>query len=95
MNIVNFIPFGKENAIPRWKLANITNLTDRMMRREIAAARRNGEIIINDQDGRGYYRDNTPETLKRQYKQNKHRAMSILVQQKHIRQQLKEYGETV
>ena len=94
MNILNLIPQGKANAISRTELRYITKLNDRVMRELIEQERRKGAIILNLQDGRGYFRpapDEMDDVL-RQYKQNDRRAMSILVQQKHLKRVLKEAG---
>jgi len=60
----------------------------------IEKARRDGTIIINKQDGRGYYQpgpDDVADML-HQYRSNNSRAKSILAQQKHIRKRLREKG---
>ena len=92
MIITDYIPHGKDNAIIRAELCSITNLHDRLIRELIETARRNGTIILNDQDGKGYYISDNLSDIKRQYLQNEHRAMSILVQQKFLRRKLKESG---
>ena len=94
MNITDHIPIGRENAITRDRLSRQTGLTDREARELIEKARRDGTIIINKQDGRGYYQpgpDDVADML-HQYRSNNSRAKSILVQQKHIRRRLREKG---
>lgn len=54
-SITDYIPFGKENAVTRAHLRAATGLPDRKIREEIEQARRRGAIIINAQDGAGYY----------------------------------------
>jgi hypothetical protein len=54
MNIIDFIPYGKDNAISRKQLCAITELPDRMMRREIERARQDYAIL--NIDGSGYFR---------------------------------------
>lgn len=54
MNIIDFIPFGKDNAISRRALCAVTGLPDRMMRREIEKARKDYAIL--NIDGSGYFR---------------------------------------
>lgn len=76
MNIIDLIPFGAENAIPRAKLRYLSGLNDSAMRAEIAKARRE-TCIINLQDGRGYYRPTTMEEVDRFIAQEEHRARSI------------------
>lgn len=95
MNILEFIPVGKENAVSRHLLCQTIKLSDRKMRKLIEEAREKGEIIINLQDGSGYYRpsDDDIDEIEAQYKINNSRAMSILVQQKPMRKVLKEAGK--
>lgn len=90
MNIVDFIPYGKENAVTRWQLADRLNLPDRKIRRLIQEARERGELILNDSSGYGYYRSLDVGELRRQYKTNHNRAMSILRQQTHLRRKIAE-----
>ena len=97
MNILSLIPQGKKNAISRTELRYRAQLNDRVMRELIEQERRKGAIILNLQDGRGYYRP-APDDLDdimRQYRQNDRRAKSILVQQKYLRRTLKEAGKQV
>ena len=95
MNILDYIHEGKEDAITREELRFLTELSDRTIRELIEQERRNGAIILNLQDGRGYYRPAPDEMddVRRQYKQNDRRAKSILVQQKYLRRTLKQAGE--
>ena len=90
MNIVDFIGVGKENAVTRGELGALTNLPDRAVRKLIQEARDQGEIIINAQDGAGYYRSNDVGELKRQYRLNRSRALSVLRQQKYLRRKIRE-----
>ena len=97
MNILDYIHEGKEDAITREELRFLTELSDRTIRELIEQERRNGVIILNLQDGRGYYRP-APEDLVdilKQYRQNDSRAKSILVQQKYLRRILKFAGVKV
>lgn len=89
---MDFIPYGKENAITRKQLRHMSGKSDRDVRQDIEDARRVGCIIINNQDGKGCYRTDDLDEIKRQYYQNRSRAMSILVQQKFLRKRLKEAG---
>ena len=61
MNIVDYIPFGKENAVKRSKLRALTKMDDRNMREAIEKAQMRGELILNMQDGAGYFRPILPE----------------------------------
>ena len=78
INIVDYIPKGKKNAVTRAQLRIATGLSDRKVRDAIADARRHTPII-NDQSGRGYYIP-TAEELPEAHKcleQEKRRAKSI------------------
>lgn len=90
MNVVDFIPTGKENAITRSDLVRMLNLPDRKVREMIETARKDGALILNDQDGAGYYISDDLGELKRQLKQNQSRAGSVLRQNTHLRRKIKE-----
>lgn len=62
MDIVDYIPFGRENAVTRAQLRSRTGIDDRAIRDMIATARRD-TVILNMQDGNGYYRP-LPEEIK-------------------------------
>ena len=62
------------------------------LRKMIETARREGLVIANDQGGAGYYRPRTKAELEALYRQNEHRALAILDQQKHIRRQINACG---
>ena len=52
MNIIDYIPVGRNNAVSRTELSIATGLEDRIIRDMIHKAR--GEVaILNMQDGRG------------------------------------------
>lgn len=55
IDIVKHIPFGKDNAVSRSDLALKVGCSDRTMRDLINGARKR-VVIINTQDGKGYYR---------------------------------------
>lgn len=55
MDITKFIPYGREHAVSRKYLAEITGMDDRQVRKLIEDARRQVPII-NLQDGEGYFR---------------------------------------
>lgn len=90
MNITAFVGVGKENATPREQLVATLNLSDRTVRRLIEEARCNGELILNDSDGAGYYISNDIRDLRKQYKTNENRVMSIWRQQIYLSRKIKE-----
>lgn len=93
MNICDFIPVGKENAVTREQLRIRLNLPDRKIRQMIEDARRDGALIMNAQDGAGYWMSEDLGELKRQLRTNKNRAMSILRQNTHILRKIEELEE--
>lgn len=82
------IPEGKVNAVRREELPKLFGVCDRTAREWLAEARRDGLLINNDQDGRGYYQPTTPDEVMRGYRQTQNRTMSQLVQQKYRRARL-------
>ena len=97
MSIIDMIPLGAENAITRAELAAKSGLSDRRMRLAIQQARSNGELILNTQDGRGYFLGTVDDldAIQRQYKQDTARAMAILKRRKAMRDILKAAGRAV
>lgn len=93
MNIADYIGYGKESSITASELSDLLHIPTRKVRKMIEECRRSGIIIINDQDGKGYYKSDKKEDIERQMRQNHSRAMAILVQQKHLRRKLREYDE--
>lgn len=90
MELMDLLGVGRETAITRRELCMKMGLSDRMVRREIERARNEGVLIVNAQDGEGYYISEDVVELRRQYQANFHRAMSILRQQKHLRMKIEE-----
>lgn len=78
IDIVKYIPFGKENDISRNSLCMKTGLSDRSMRELINRARKR-VVIINLQNGNGYYRPTKEEIsdVKKFKKQEENRAKEI------------------
>ena len=89
MDITDFIPHGRENAISRDVLVSITGLSDRAVRKLIEDARQNCPVA-NLQTGDGYFIPDTIEDTERQLRASKNRAMSILKQQKALKKHLAE-----
>lgn len=78
MCIEDYIPYGKENAVTREQLVILTGLSDCQIRGQIAKARRH-ILILNLQDGQGYYRPTSDERadVERFVRQEKSRASKI------------------
>lgn len=93
MNIVDYISYGKENAIRRGSLVLITGMSDRSVREAISRARRNTPIL-NMQDGSGYYRPTKDDVgeLKHFVSQEESRAKAIFYSLRSARQAVKRLG---
>ncbi len=55
MNIVDFIPKGKENAVSKYTLATTLEISEREVRRQIEEQRNKGVPIISCSHSKGYY----------------------------------------
>lgn len=53
MNIIDYIPIGKDNAVSRRQLVALTGWDDRTVREAIETAKHNGALVINL--GGGYF----------------------------------------
>lgn len=92
MDIVDYIPFGRENAVTRAQLRSRTGIDDRTIRDMIANARRD-TVILNMQDGKGYFRPLPEERhlVEAYAKQETARLKSIGWSLKATRQMLKNW----
>ena len=92
MNIVDFIPIGSKHAITREKLCNITGYPDRKIRELITLAGTE-HIIINLQDGNGYFipADDEKVLIERYYHQEKSRLKAnekkVLMLERYLNEQ--------
>lgn len=93
--LAQMIPWGRARAISREALAAALQTSDRQMRRMIEVARNEGLIVLNAQDGSGYYQSADVSELAAQYRQDTARAMAILKRRKHLRLILKQEGVKV
>lgn len=91
MDILEYIPYGRENAIKRRTLRELLGVSDRIMRDLIADARKETPIV-NMQDGTGYYRPKDKKELECYIYQEKARAEKIL---KNINVACKEYNKII
>ena len=64
MNIVDFIPKGKENAVTRGALCIYTGLDDRTVRKLIKIARDGGAPILSSSHSVGYWLSDDISRLK-------------------------------
>ena len=95
MDVLLYIPIGKQNAVPRTELCASVGYSDRFTRQIISQLREEGYLIMNDQDGCGYYISDDLDAIEKQYRQDTSRAMKILKRRKHARRILKANGRKV
>lgn len=89
--VFNLLLYGKENAKTRKELVKRTGVCDREVRESIERLRRK-YIILNDQDGTGYYMSENLREIMRCYMQEFKRAISILARLKPMRGFLRDRG---
>ena len=73
MELLNLIPYGKENAISREDLSKLTGWDDRRVRDEIKRLMRNGERILSSSSAKGYWRSDDPDEIERFLKESDNR----------------------
>ena len=61
LNILDYIPVGRENAITRAELVRLTGLPDRTIREAIERKRFEGEPIMSSSSAKGYWLSNDPD----------------------------------
>lgn len=89
--LIDDIPIGRKNAVRRKTLSMRLNLTDSELRKEIKKLRQE-YVILNLQDGNGYFRPSEEDTeyVKKFKEQEEKRAKSIFWTLKPVREFLKE-----
>lgn len=93
-DIVKYIPYGRENAISRDNLAIKVGCSDRIMRDLISKARKK-TVIINIQNGSGYYRptENDMEDVLKYKHQEENRATEVFDNLQPVREFIRKYGK--
>jgi len=86
---------GHASAVSRQRLAKEMDMSDRAVRALIEKARDEGCLILNKQDGKGYYLPDSIDDIAYQYWQDTNRALAILKRRKTMRKMLKEAGVKV
>lgn len=77
MNILDNIPFGKDNAISRERLVQLTGMTDRAIRKSIQELREDGEIILSSSHGKGYWRSDEASEIGKYIAENRSRIRKL------------------
>ena len=91
LQIIDFIPYGKENAKTAEELADTIGTSEREVRRMINEARREN-VVLNMQDGNGYFRPTEKEKdlAERWLKQEESRLKLHALALRAVRRSLKE-----
>ena len=63
--LLDYLGYGKANAVTRERLAALSGMDDRAVRDNIKRLREDGVLVCNDGDGRGYYLAEKPEEANR------------------------------
>ena len=95
IELLQYLPRSKANAIPRHLLALNMDVSDRHLRRIIEKANAAGVFVANGSDGRGYYLVETVEEGAAYYRQEHRRALSKLTSLAPLRRWLTEKGVEV
>lgn len=81
MNIIDFIPYGKENAVSRYEIALKMGTSERDVRASIKRANadleRTREAILSSSGGRGYWRTSSIEEMERYLRESAHRRDTL------------------
>lgn len=87
MNIIDYIPRGHDNAIHSSVLCSVLDISPRQVREAVSQAMLDGNVILNLQDGNGYFVPTESERgLVEQYiRQEEHRAKTNLAKLKAAR----------
>lgn len=89
MEIEQFIPYGKENAVSRKELAKLTGLPDRLLRDSIKQANKRleaqREAILSSSGSRGYWRSTSIEEMETYLLEADHRRRSQAINDDPIR----------
>lgn len=95
VELLQYLPRSKANAIPRHLLALNMDVSDRQLRRIIEKANAAGVFIANGCDGKGYYLVDSVEEGTAYYRQEHRRALSKLTALAPLRRWLIEKGVQV
>ncbi len=77
MNLLDFIPKGKENAVSRSELAIKTGLDDRTIRNEIKRLVKRGVPILSSSHTRGYWLSDNLDEIESYIKETDNRRKSL------------------
>jgi biotin operon repressor len=88
-DILNLIPYGKDNAITKEELMRITGLPERTIRKEIELLRKD-HAIISSSHCKGYWRTRDIKELDIFIREVSHRAIQVLNSREGAQKELSE-----
>ena len=91
VNILDFIPYGLENAVSQQQLCDATHLNKREVRQAVENARRQGAPICSSCNGEngGYYLPTSKHECEVYLRMQKHRIQSAKEAMKSAKQAMK------
>ncbi len=95
LRVIGMIPHGKDKAISVNSIAAGLGMRERGVREAIETARANGIVILNDYNGRGYYRTDDIDEISAAYWREKRRMKHMYQATLPMRRILKEAGREV
>ncbi len=90
MDVTEFIPYGKENAISQGDLATLCSMDRRSVRKAVECARRNGAAICSDNSG--YYFPEDAEEARHYVQMQKHRIRTSAIVLQPVEKFIREHG---
>lgn len=93
MNLIEFIPVGRTNALPMRDLAAQLNVTSREVRALVQRERENGAPICSDFENGGYYMPNDTAEAQRYYRTQSARIKTARAALNGVKKYLKGGGD--
>ena len=82
INVLNAIPYGKENAISKSELIALTGLSERQIRQQIkelnAQLTKEGTAILSSSQYKGYWKSKDIAEMKAYIRESKHRQQALM-----------------
>lgn len=93
--LINCLGYGRRNAVSRFELSCLLDMSDRKVRKLVEEARNCGYVIVSLGQKGGYYLTDNIDEIHAYYLQEQARATSILRRLRTTRKTLREAGRSV
>ena len=90
MNLLQYIPVGKENAITRSEISSLTGLDERTIRRQIKEYVEKGIPVLSSSHHKGYWIAQNIDEIEEYLKECDNRRNSLYLTNKNLRKLLYE-----